>query len=186
MRFRRRSGSRHGAALSCSKAWAATVAVAVLFVVSTLRPDLLTAQHGEAVAVKEAQREEPGPAAVTSFSSAVRKAMPAVVNIYTSQAVKRARQPLMDDPVFRYFFGEQGDPEVQRREGLGSGVIVSDNGYILTNHHVVESVDQIEVALGVVLGRCLAEGGIRRYATFLGTLLCLFDRLGVKVESDEC
>jgi serine protease DegQ len=53
----------------------------------------------------------------------------------------------MDDPVFRYFFGEQGDPGVQRREGLGSGVIVSDKGYILTNHHVVDSVDQIEVAL---------------------------------------
>ena len=49
--------------------------------------------------------------------------------------------------MFRYFFGEQGDPGVQRREGLGSGVIVSEQGYILTNHHVVESVDQIEVAL---------------------------------------
>ena len=53
----------------------------------------------------------------------------------------------MDDPVFRYFFGEQFDSGVQRREGLGSGVIVSDNGYILTNQHVIESVDQIEVAL---------------------------------------
>jgi Do/DeqQ family serine protease len=73
--------------------------------------------------------------------------MPAVVNIYTSQEVKRARHPLMDDPLFRYFFGDQADAGPQRREGLGSGVIVSDQGYILTNHHVVESVDQIEVAL---------------------------------------
>jgi serine protease DegQ len=126
----------------------ATVCLAVLFVVSTLRPDLLaTTQQGEAAAVREPPREEPPAAAVTSFSGAVRKAMPAVVNIYTSQEVKRPRQPLMDDPVFRYFFGEQGEPGVQRREGLGSGVIVSEQGYILTNHHVVESVDQIEVAL---------------------------------------
>src|SRR5688572_14323329 len=126
----------------------ATVCLAVLFVISTLRPDLLaTTPPGEVVTIKEPQREEAAPAAVTSFSSAVRKAMPAVVNIYTSQEVKRPRQPLMDDPVFRYFFGEQGDPGVQRREGLGSGVIVSDKGYILTNHHVVDSVDQIEVAL---------------------------------------
>jgi serine protease DegQ len=53
----------------------------------------------------------------------------------------------MDDPLFRYFFGEQPDLGPQRREGLGSGVVVSEQGYILTNHHVVESVDQIEVAL---------------------------------------
>ena len=126
----------------------ATVCLAALFVVSTLRPDLLTtAPQGEVVTIKEPLREEPGPVAVTSFSGAVRKAMPAVVNIYTSQEIKRPRQPLMDDPVFRYFFGEQPDLGPQRREGLGSGVIVSEQGYILTNHHVVESVDQIEVAL---------------------------------------
>src|SRR6202008_4145045 len=126
----------------------ATVCLAVLFVISTLRPDLLaTAQQGEVVTVKDPRQEPVATAAVTSFNGAVRKAMPAVVNIYTSQEVKRPRQPLMDDPVFRYFFGEQGEPGVQRREGLGSGVIVSDKGYVLTNHHVVESVDQIEVAL---------------------------------------
>ncbi len=125
----------------------ATICLAVLFVVSTLRPDLLSWNvRGNVVPVKEPQPEAPA-RTITSFSEASRKAMPAVVNIFTSQEVKRPRHPFMDDPVFRYFFGEQLDPGVQRREGLGSGVIVSDQGYILTNHHVIESVDQIEVAL---------------------------------------
>ncbi len=125
----------------------ATICLAVLFVVSTLRPDLLTWNaRGNVVTVKEPQPEAPAPAA-TSFSDAARKAMPSVVNIFTSQEVKRPRHPFMDDPLFRYFFGDQVDAGPQRREGLGSGVIVSEQGYILTNHHVVESVDQIEVAL---------------------------------------
>ena len=125
----------------------ATVCLAVLFVVSTLRPDLITWNtRGSVVTVKEPQPEAPARAAA-SFRDAARQAMPAVVNIYTSQVVKRPRHPLTDDPVFRYFFGDQSDPGPQRREGLGSGVIVGEEGYILTNHHVVESVDQIEVAL---------------------------------------
>ncbi len=125
----------------------ATICLAVLFVVSTLRPDLLTWNaRGNVVTVREPPADAPGRAAA-SFSDAARKAMPAVVNIFTSQEVKRPRHPFMDDPLFRYFFGDQLDAGPQRREGLGSGVIVSEQGYILTNHHVVESVDQIEVAL---------------------------------------
>jgi serine protease DegQ len=126
----------------------ATICLAVLFVVSTLRPDLLTWNtRSNVVPVKEPPPEAPARATAASFSDAARKAMPAVVNIFTSQQVKRPRHPFMDDPLFRYFFGEQPDLGPQRREGLGSGVVVSEQGYILTNHHVVESVDQIEVAL---------------------------------------
>ncbi|MBI3045338.1 MAG: Do family serine endopeptidase [Betaproteobacteria bacterium] len=126
----------------------ATVCLAVLFVVSTLRPDLLawSVRGNNVVTVKEPPLEAPAPAGA-SFSDAARKAMPAVVNIFTSQEVKRPRHPFMDDPLFRYFFGDQLEAGPQRREGLGSGVIVSEQGYILTNHHVVESVDQIEIAL---------------------------------------
>jgi serine protease DegQ len=125
----------------------ATICLAVLFVVSTLRPDLVAwTTRGDVVTVKEPE-PEPAVQSAVSYSDAVRKAMPAVVNIFTSQQVKRPRHPLMDDPLFRYFFGDQPDSGTQRREGLGSGVIVSEQGYILTNHHVVESVDQIEVAL---------------------------------------
>jgi len=125
----------------------ATICLAVLFVVSTLRPDLLSWNtRGTVVTVKEPPTEAPVRTAA-SFRDAARQAMPAVVNIFTSQEVKRPRHPFMDDPLFRYFFGDQNDPGPQRREGLGSGVIVGKEGYILTNHHVIESVDQIEVAL---------------------------------------
>jgi Do/DeqQ family serine protease len=68
-----------------------------------------------------------------------------VVNIFTSKEVPRS--PLLNDPLFRRFFGEQPGEEAQRATNLGSGVIVSPAGYILTNHHVVEAADEIEVAL---------------------------------------
>lgn len=74
--------------------------------------------------------------------------MPAVVNIFTSKkVVPRAEHPFMDDPLFRHFFGDQFDEEQRSENSLGSGVIVSPQGYIITNHHVIESADEIEVAL---------------------------------------
>ncbi|MBY0409617.1 MAG: trypsin-like peptidase domain-containing protein, partial [Burkholderiaceae bacterium] len=76
-----------------------------------------------------------------SFSGAARKAAPAVVSINTSKA---APHPRSEDPWFQFFFGDQGN---QAQAGLGSGVIVSPDGYILTNNHVVEGADEIEVTL---------------------------------------
>ncbi|MCB1861470.1 MAG: trypsin-like peptidase domain-containing protein [Gammaproteobacteria bacterium] len=87
-----------------------------------------------------------GPA---SYASAVQAATPSVVNIYTSKVTFERRTTIFDDPVFQRFFGDRFafQPEEKRQTSLGSGVIINDQGFILTNHHVIKGADEIRVVL---------------------------------------
>ncbi len=89
--------------------------------------------------------------AATSVAPVVKKVAPSVVNIYSTVTIHDRPNPLLSDPFFRRFFGEdsggQSQPRTHREQSLGSGVIVSPDGYILTANHVVENADKVKVAL---------------------------------------
>jgi len=128
---------------------AVTVAVAALFVVLTFKPEWLPGGRagvvGTVLPAPTLLQVAPAPAAGgagTGYALAARRAAPAVVSI---SATKMSRNPHADDPRFKFFFGEGG--AAQPQVGLGSGVIVAPEGYLLTNHHVVEGATEIEVQL---------------------------------------
>lgn len=95
-------------------------------------------------------QKPPTPMGVVSYADAIEKAAPAVVSIQSSKAISKEMSQMMQDPLFRYFFGDarnQGQipPEIQ--SGIGSGVIINKDGYVLTNNHVIQDATEIKIKL---------------------------------------
>lgn len=133
-----------------------TVAVAVLFVVGTFKPEWLQRQallgSSTAPVVSSPDGNVPVSVAVTTgpsqpLSAAARRAAPAIVSVTASKAPSERADPRAQDPWFRFFFGPGQQARQEPQIGLGSGVIVSPEGYLLTNNHVIEGADDIQVRL---------------------------------------
>ena len=153
-------------------AQAVTILLALLFIFATLRPEWLPARLAppappQVEAPRTAPAEAPAGApsagqrsqAILSYSAAADRAIPAVVNIFTTMNARGpSENPLFNDPLFRRYFGDQFSDR-QQTNSLGSGVIVSADGHVLTNAHVVEAADEIEVLLST---------GIRAKARLVG------------------
>ncbi|MBT8515317.1 trypsin-like serine protease [Polynucleobacter paneuropaeus] len=132
-------------------AQAVTILIAVWFVLITLKPEWLAGTNVttivDSVTLKESDNaSSPNPG---SYHEAVKKSMPAVVNIFTSKSTKqslaRKDKNKKSDPFNQFFFGDT--PDAEPISSLGSGVIVSPEGVILTNHHVIRDADDIDIAL---------------------------------------
>ncbi len=126
--------------------------LALAFIVILVWPELLSMREATKVEIRQAVAPARGArgSGPVSYADAVERAAPAVVKISTARVVTIKPHPFFDDPTFRQFFGGSDDlirPRKRVQTGLGSGVIISNKGYLLTNHHVIKGADRIEVAL---------------------------------------
>lgn len=136
------------------KAGITGLAIAFLYILF-IQPELLQTPL-RVVELREAEPRNqrtnppvyPVASVVLSYADAVEKAAPAIVNVHTAQLITRRVHPLLNDPVFQRFFGNRfGRPRQELKTSLGSGVLISSQGYILTNNHVIEGADEIQVKL---------------------------------------
>jgi len=144
----------HSTARFLSQALSVGLAAAIVLLLLLPRWDepqapVVEITEAESPRVGEAGNGQQGPGeGPVSYADAVAKAAPAVVNVHTAKVVTRRRSHLFDDPTLRRFFDDLLGPPRQRLESsLGSGVIVSPQGYVLTSHHVIQEADAIRIAL---------------------------------------
>ncbi|MBC6907305.1 PDZ domain-containing protein [Saccharophagus sp. K07] len=128
--------------------WPAVFGLLMALIILQLFPELNprnspTAPHNPSFNVMGQQYE-----GMTSYADAVNRAAPSVVNIFTRKKINRTTHRLFNDPLFRYFYNSADIPRQERMQSaLGSGVIISEQGYLLTNNHVIYGADEIVVQL---------------------------------------
>ena len=128
-------------------AQAITIGLAAAFLITLFWPGVLRREAPE-TGFQETFNSPPAVSGPVSYAAAVEQAAPAVVSIHTAKVVSEPANPLLNDPIFRQFFGRNLGPTRKRVDtSLGSAVILSDKGYLLTNHHVIRGADAINVFL---------------------------------------
>ncbi len=120
--------------------------LAAAFIILLVKPDLF--QADSLIQYPPIANYLPQQAGPVSYAKAVNQAAPSVVNVYATKITRRKPHPLFDDTFFQHLFGDRiSTPRYQRKNSLGSGVLVSRQGYILTNHHVINQANEIRVVL---------------------------------------